>query len=48
MAPVTAVQVNSTEEVVETPQLIVGFSIGFTVMLIVVVMAHCPVVGVKV
>jgi hypothetical protein len=34
--------------VVETPQLIVGLKIGFTVMVNVVEVAHCPAFGVKV
>ena len=46
--PLTAAQVNITEDVVETPQLIVALSMGFTVIVNVVVIAHCPAVGVNV
>jgi hypothetical protein len=48
VAPLTAAQLNVTAVVVETPQLIVGLNIGLTVIVKVVVVAHCPAVGVNV
>jgi phosphate starvation-inducible membrane PsiE len=48
VAPVTADQLKLTEDIVDTPQLIVALKIGLTVMLSVVVVAHCPADGVNV
>ena len=48
VAPLTAAQPKLMEEVVDTPQFIVALNMGFTVMLKVVVVVHCPAVGVKV
>jgi hypothetical protein len=45
---VTAAQLNVTADVEETPQLIVGLNIGLTVIVKVVIVAHCPIVGVNV
>jgi hypothetical protein len=41
-------QLNVTDDIVETPQLIVALNIGLTVIVNVVVVAHCPAVGVNV
>ena len=48
MAPLIVAHVNVTEDVVETPQLMVALNIGLTVIVKVVVVAHSPAVGVNV
>ena len=40
VAPLTAAQLNITEEEVETPQFIVALNMGLTVIVNVVVVAH--------
>lgn len=48
VAPLTADQLNVTDDVVDTPQLIVGLKIGLTTIVSVVEVAHCPAAGIKV
>ena len=48
VAPLTAAQLKVMDDVVDTPQLMVGLNIGLTVMVNVAVVAHCPAVGVNV
>ena len=48
VAPFIVTQVNVTADEVETPQFIVAFNTGFTIIAKVVLEAHCPTVGAKV